>query len=391
MDRKISNASADTDQVLDKILKGIATEEELLWLSQWIKDDKHLQYFRQYKEIWHTTTRVSWEKDEIAVAFEKYNRYIHHRQQRKLPRLVLKLMKYAAIAVLGISAGYYSYISSREETVPVMTVVASQAVTTPLLIRSDGTTVDLAQEDMVLTEKDGTLLKRKGEHTISYRNESSRTTEVIYNTLQVPRGKRFNLELSDGTRVWLNSGSILIYPVNFTSKTRTVQLAGHAYFEVEKDLLHPFIVRSGELETRVLGTSFDINAYPGSGETTLTLVEGRVEANSYGNKTILYPDQQIALDTLTRRMWLKEVDAAAITSWKDGILQLEHLTFPQMLDKLSLWYGITFINHSQISDTEHFNGKFDREDIRQAMETIALSAQIQYEILQDTIIIQSKY
>ena len=173
-------------------------------------------------------------------------------------------------------------------------------------------------------------------------------------------------------------------------KERVVQLTGQAYFEVQKDSLHPFIVKSRNLETRVLGTSFDICSYPDMAETCIILVEGCIQATAYHRKAILHADQQLTLDTLQQKMSITDIDAKLMTQWKDGILRLDNQNFNEMLDKLSRWYGITFVNNASIDSSDRFNGKFHREDIQEAMHIISLSANITYTIKQDTIFIHPK-
>ena len=102
---------------------------------------------------------------------------------------------------------------------------------------------------------------------------------------------------------------------------------------------------------------------------------------------MLRPNQQAVLDSAARQLAVQDVDARALTQWKDGILRLDNQTFDEMLGKLSRWYGITFINRASVSPSDRFNGKFYREDIEEAMHVISLSAKIRYVTRQDTIII----
>ncbi|MFR7875130.1 MAG: FecR family protein [Butyricimonas paravirosa] len=143
-------------------------------------------------------------------------------------------------------------------------------------------------------------------------------------------------------------------------------------------------------ETRVLGTSFDICSYPDMAETSIILVEGCIQATAYHRKAILHADQQLTLDTLQQKMSITDIDAKLMTQWKDGILRLDNQNFNEMLDKLSRWYGITFVNNASIDSSDRFNGKFHREDIQEAMHIISLSANITYTIKQDTIFIHPK-
>lgn len=111
-------------------------------------------------------------------------------------------------------------------------------------------------------------------------NKKQKTEDIIYNTISIPAGERFNLTLSDGTQIWLNGESSLRYPVNFTTEKRIVTLTGQAYFEVSKDEEHPFIVITQNMNIEVIGTSFDVNSYPDSELNTMTLVTGKVKVTT---------------------------------------------------------------------------------------------------------------
>ena len=145
------------------------------------------------------------------------------------------------------------------------------------------------------------------------------------------------------------------------------------------------------MQTRVWGTSFDMAVYPEQAQLRVTLVEGRVEASvASGEKRLLLPDQQLCFDTLKRVLSVVSVNAREWILWKNGILHIDNETFPDMLNKLSRWYGITFINKADIPLSDRFNGKFHREDIETAMHAIALSADVEFTCEGETVTIYSR-
>ena len=377
------------EDMLFNILNDTASPEEFLTFKEWIKDDSHEKYFQQFKQLWNATTHASISAQEKAKAFRQYQKYILSTPHGKRHNYLRQIPKYAAIIIFSLSIGYY-LATQQESPVQPLPSAQIQHFQSPTLIRADGSIINLITTDTTLQEKDGTQLHRSGDRQIRYQKNNSVATQEIYNTLNIPRGERFNITLADGTKVWLNSESSLIFPVNFVGKERVVQLTGQAYFEVQKDSLHPFIVKSRNLETRVLGTSFDICSYPDMAETSIILVEGCIQATAYHRKAILHADQQLTLDTLQQKMSITDIDAKLMTQWKDGILRLDNQNFNEMLDKLSRLYGITFVNNASIDSSDRFNGKFHREDIQEAMHIISLSANITYTIKQDTIFIHPK-
>ena len=148
---------------------------------------------------------------------------------------------------------------------------------------ADGKKVDLENDrTSALKEKDGTQIE-KGAGTLRYQaGEEKKEAKPLYNTVEIPRGGEYNLFLADGTRVYLNSMSSLKFPVRFSGKTREVKLTGEAYFEVAKNELLPFTVRTGDLDVVALGTKFNVKAYREEGIIETTLVEGKISI--YNNR-----------------------------------------------------------------------------------------------------------
>lgn len=379
----------ELDALLLRVLNNTCTTDEIAFFKEWIKEKEHHAYFRQFKQIWNATTNASITPEEQKLALKHYQAYLRVSSTRKRAKLYRQIVQYAAVILLSVFIGY-QLASRHENTLQPVAIAEATDVKTPRLTRADGSVINLLTTDTTMTEGNGTTVHRSGERELVYQTAKTPTKEEVYNTIQIPRGERFTLTLADGTRVWLNSESSLTYPVNFTGKERRVTLSGQAYFKVKEDTLHPFIVNSGELETRVLGTSFDICAYPDLPERRIILVEGRVQATAYQRKIVLHPNQQLAVDTALRNLSVTNIDAREMTLWKDGILQLKDQTFNEMLNKLSRWYGVTFVNSADIPATDRFNGKFNRENIREAMKTISLSAHIEVTYKQDTVIIQPK-
>ena len=189
------------------------------------------------------------------------------------------ILKYAAVAVLLLSVGYFFY---QKEAVVKTTIEIP--VVTPEVI-----TLQLANGDIQIIKEDGSTQivdangnvvgSQKGNQLV-YTNAEANDT-LLYNTIKVPYGKRFELKLSDGTNVHLNSGTSLKYPVRFIkSENRQVFLNGEAYFEVTKDPKHPFVVNSNDMNVKVLGTKFNVTSYKEDAKTYTVLVEGSVAASN---------------------------------------------------------------------------------------------------------------
>lgn len=194
----------------------------------------------------------------------------------------------------------------------------------------DGTTKgQLALEDKV-------KLVKLDDGKIAYEGT---TTETIYNTLYNPKGSRpVDMTLSDGSRVWLNAGSSVTYPVTFIGKERKVSIDGEAYFEVAHDAQKPFIVTKGEMETRVLGTHFNIKAYDEENEIRVTLLEGSVFIKNNASGNILKPGQQALVKNGIKVD--SDVDLEAVMAWKNGRFIFQGSGTEETLREIARWYDV---------------------------------------------------
>lgn len=174
-------------------------------------------------------------------------------------------------------------------------------------------------------------------------------------TLSTPKGGQYQIILSDDTKVWLNAASTLKYPSRFDRKERRVELEGEAYFEVAKNTKHPFIVESNGQEVAVLGTHFNVNAYPEDKEIKTTLIEGSVQVTSLsfplvisneadrsvrakGTRTILFPGQQSVVNGSSIKV--ADIDTESIIAWKDGQFIFRNTDLSTILKELERWYDI---------------------------------------------------
>ncbi|NCE72587.1 FecR family protein [Odoribacter sp. Z80] len=182
--------------------------------------------------------------------------------------------------------------------------------------------------------------------------------------VEVPAGRQFQLTLADGSEVWLNAGSSLEYPASFEgAEERRVQLEGEAFFEVRRDTVHPFYVEFGKRESiRVLGTSFNVNAYADSPVHTTTLVSGKIKymAQEIQREVVLCPDQQVCLDCEAGGVNVSEVNAALYSVWKEGWIWFENERLENLVQRLARRYGIEMYVADRCKDYT-FSGKIRYE------------------------------
>jgi transmembrane sensor len=213
---------------------------------------------------------------------------------------------------------------------------------------------------------------------------------VKYAEIHVPNGEKTVITLSDCTKVWLNSGTTLRYPEVFDKKERKVFVIGEAYFEVAKNPDQPFIVNAGLVNIKVLGTHFNISAYPDEQEIQATLVEGSINATniSTGKGIILTPGQQAIYSRDTKKMSCANVQTSMYTSWKDKRLQFENTELSEVIKKMERWYGVTIIADKSINLKSRYTFTIQTESLEKILHLMVFTNQISYNIKNDTVTIK---
>lgn len=211
----------------------------------------------------------------------------------------------------------------------------------------------------------------------------------------VPRGEQQSIELPDGTHVTINSGSLFIYPKNFHGKSRKVHLSGEAYFKVSHNKNMPFIIGSGPLNIKVLGTTFNIEAYPEDESITTTLEEGSVKVyRSSGSEKegiTMKPDERLVYHNKDNKFELYKVEPKEFTSWTNGEIRFAEQPLSVILTTIERRYNVSFRydNHINLTDMYTIKFKLD-ESIEEVMRVLAfLTGKMSYRIDGRTILLQS--
>ena len=211
-----------------------------------------------------------------------------------------------------------------------------------------------------LQELEGTHIKVDST-TLNYQvaQTASQKEKPIYNKVEIPRGGEYALVLSDGTKVHLNSMSSLRFPVTFGAGARVVELEGEAYFEVSKTG-QPFLVNTKGVQVEVLGTTFNISAYPDE-EYQATLVNGSVKVNAEKiGSLILKPSQQATLSVGSNSMQVRTVDTSFYTSWVEGKIHFKDQRLEDIMKTLSRWYDMEVVYQNERIKDFRFGCHLDR-------------------------------
>lgn len=263
------------------------------------------------------------------------------KQQPEKRRLLPRLLRYAAVLVFPLlCAGIAWYLWQPEEKKPthsLATYIRPQRGI--MLTLADGRTLDLREQKSGEILQSGTIeIHKDSLQGITYEMRAQGQHADAFHTLEIPVAADYRLRLSDGTIVYLNSESKLKYPEVFGGEERKVYLEGEGYFEVAKDAEHPFRVMVNDMEVEVLGTHFNVNAYPEQKGVATTLAEGKVRVRDRGREVVLAPGQQ-AIAT-SGQLEVREVDVQEYLSWKDGLFIFRRMPLAEIMVQVYRWYGI---------------------------------------------------
>lgn len=219
---------------------------------------------------------------------------------------------------------------------------------------------------------------------------------VATNTEQVivrsnPKGQKSTVVLPDGSNVRLNADSYLEYNQDF-AKGREVRLVGEAFFEVVHDSAHPFVVHSGDVSVRVLGTSFNVQAFPFEETMSVAVVTGRVLVEDAGTgfnsrQGVLLPREMVRIDHKTGTFEKGTYDPEEMLAWKDGILAFNKASFDEIVDRLERWYGVKFVVKRKKPITKGFTGRYKNPSLKIVLEGMSFSSEFKFKIKGDTVLI----
>ncbi|ASU34466.1 FecR family protein [Mucilaginibacter xinganensis] len=232
-----------------------------------------------------------------------------------------------------------------------------------ILTLANGSQINLNDvKNGLLASQGQTLLKKDKDGQLSYHHTgtSPKDSATIYNMVTTPKGGQFQLVLSDGSKVWLNSASSITFPTAFAKNERRVTITGEAYFEIAKNKHLPFRVVSGKQTVEVLGTHFNINAYTDETAIKTTLIEGSVKISAYNQTALLVPEQQSSiLYNAPGRINITKVDTEDILAWTNGNFQFEKAEIPFIMRESARWYDVNVKYEGELPK-RHFSGSISR-------------------------------
>ena len=326
------------------------------------------------------------EKEKI-VLFSRIIKHIEDQgNRRKRMALVSGMLRYAAVAIIFFALGYLLF--HQKESIDPRFFTEEYAVPSnggsAKLIRSTGEDIILEQDKSLITYSPDGQLQINQVH-IDKASDRSNTKAGSLNQLVIPYGKSSRVLLSDGTTVHLNAGSRLVYPEVFHGSTREVILSGEAFFEVSPDAERPFFVYTNDLRIRVLGTKFNVSAYPLDNVVETVLAEGRISlGRNDENRNVksyeLKPGDLASFNRTSGETVLRQVDLDNYILWTEGILKFESTHLSRVLKRLERYYDIRFNIQDALLGTMQISGKLVlTDDPGETIERIARTASVTIE------------
>jgi len=251
------------------------------------------------------------------------------------------------------------------------------------LTMANGTVITLnGLKNGTLGTQTGIRINKVKDGVLSYNkqagNKPGEADELAYNTINIPRGGQYQLVLSDGTKVWLNSASSLKYPAAFSGHQRNVELTGEAYFEVAKDRTKPFTVSVNGMNVQVLGTHFNINAYSDEKAIKTTLLEGSVKLSGNGKQALLKPGQEGSFNNQQRAFNISQVDVDDAVAWKNGFFAFDNEDIQTIMKRISRWYDVDVVFPEKFK-RKNFGGTVSRfSDVAEVLHSLELTGSVHF-------------
>jgi len=376
-------------KILVNFLNNQSNIEELEFLLDWIEDSNNYQTFQKYISVHHFSNWAMNQSDQEKIINEIKNKIKSQKQKKRVSSFrYLKLTKYAAIVLLSVGLGYYLN-QPQIELKPIEEVVPTKVT----LETSEGEQIIIEESSNELIEIEGKVTAKRKSKTITYEKKLE-AKELKYNTLNVPYGKRFNVELSDGSVVYLNSGTSIKFPVQFMEgKDREIEIEGEAFFDVAHDENNTFRVRSNGAILEVYGTKFNFKNFPEDPFSEIILTEGSVGVKSDLNDKEMVrikPSFKAKLNKSGNDVEVTQVNTKLYTSWIDGRVVFRNENIDNLIMKLERLYNVSITNNNQNLSNNFFNATIyvENETIEDVLNYLKEVYSIDYQVVKNKIIIK---
>ena len=339
----------NTSKLIVNYLRGELDEAQQKELNEWLKISRNQELFDRIVSKENILNK-SFEQDTFnqekawSTIDGKIGKTTNYR----------KWLSYAAVILLPLAIGF---IILNQETEYEAGLAEVQTIkpggSNAVIYFSNGEIVDLKKDTSSLIRSQENLLVERDSNRLRINDDELNASKVAkMNRIVTPIGGEYQVELPDGTKVWLNADSYLEFPSKFADNERRVIVKGELYFDVAKNKYWPFIVESNGMKLKVLGTEFNLRAYCDESEMVSTLVEGSVlVSNSFGNQVILRPGRQVSVNISSKAMQEKQANIKAVTAWKNGRFIFDNQRIEDIMYDLARWYDVKiFFANSKVKN-----------------------------------------
>ncbi|MFA4871265.1 MAG: FecR family protein [Pedobacter sp.] len=368
--------------LLEKYENGTITKEELTLLESWYNHQASIGKAEISDEELEENLAGIW------TALPQASDESHKKNIRIWPMISI-----AASVLAVLSVGFYFYNLNKTQKKEAMALLSSEIIpggNKAYLTLSNGKRISLTEaENGTLAKQEGVTITKTDDGQLIYKvtNTGEKGGVSAFNTIETPNGGQYQVLLPDGTKVWLNAASMLTYPVNFGKNERRVELSGEGYFEVAKNKLKPFRIKTDRQEVTVLGTHFNVNNYKDETKASTTLLTGSVSILNLksSERAILKPDEQGILNE--KSLSVQQVNAEDAIAWKNGEFLFNDEPLESIMRQISRWYDID-VEYKGVNPTDRFGGSISRfENVTKVLEKLELTGGIHFKIQHRTIIV----
>ena len=378
--------SYPNNQLEDRLYRAVNAPETITDEEReaWLSDPEFMAAFQTVMEARRAMLAAT--AVDSRQAFSTFA--AEHQDRADSPRPRLTWWRVAVAAAAACLAGWWLLprIAEQEAQADAPTTIyhASAPTAAITITEGDDVVIERKQAQAPVTSVKNIIVNGD---TIIYQPLDLSRYPVVESTIKVAQGHTAKLVLSDGTKVWLNSHSSLVYPNAFAANApRQVQLKGEAYFEVAPDRNRPFIVDCGQLQTTVLGTAFNVRNYPASAPC-VTLDHGSVQVSGGSRQVMLSPHQSVTL-TGSNQLEVTAADMESVLCWRDGLFFFDGKTLREVLLEMGRWYNMDIVvqDETHLNDRLHFRGERSWE-LRELVESLNIICDVEIEVRDGAIVL----
>lgn len=375
----------EAKQLLKKYNQGNCTAEEKALVERWYLSESSKQTLPEDQESDYTAEKIQmWHEISEMSGIEN---------KSKISRIILWGASIAAAILITISIGSNFFKANEPELVQTESKPKifdkNPGGNKAVLTLADGTKI-LLDDAMngTIAEQGGINISKAADGSIIYdmpEMAANSSETVLFNTIETPKGGKYQIILPDGSKVWLNSVSSLRFPAIFSVNERSVELTGEAFFDVAKNIDKPFIVKTKDMKVFVTGTQFNVMAYSDENYSATTLVEGSVNVSNPNSNIVLKPGEQVVSNE-GAKLSKSIADVEQNIAWKNGLFQFNDSGMRTVMNQISRWYDVSIEYKGSVPE-KRFGGYISRDSkLSQVLKMLEISG-VKFKIEEKKIIV----